>query len=90
MLRTLKSFFRFLAEYGKSPLQIEILRTKSALARYKRDLSEMVSETEDEELLCCCGCAFGTPYRKLCQKIERVSARLTQLQIKCQQNNLPR
>lgn len=82
LLKKISQFFRTLSEYGLSPLEIEIKRTRASLLRHQRALSQMQAETEDLELLCCCGCWMGKPYHDLCDKIERISSRLSQLQAK--------
>lgn len=78
----ISSLLRFFREYGKSPIEIEILRTSAALERYENRRLD-ISNDEDED-------NWIMEYYWLTNKIERVSARLAQLKEKRWRNNSSR
>jgi hypothetical protein len=82
IFRKIKLFFRPMFECGKTPLQIEIDRVQSALNKYKQEVWEMDERWAQENGVCCPGCAYGTYYSNLCDKIDRVSEQLDRLKSK--------
>jgi hypothetical protein len=74
LFRKIELALRFLSEYGKSPLEIEIERTQSALRRYQSQLIEMTDDEDEDNYI--------MAYYHLSNKIKRVETRLKQLRVK--------
>lgn len=79
LFKTINKIHRYFSEYGKNPIEIEIMRTRKALSQYKNKMDIMNEDFTYSRGVCCTGCAFGPYYTELEEKIKRVEARLSQL-----------